>query len=270
MSSERADILGCPVDCLSFADAIDELTRRIRDRQVTHVVFSNVAKIVRMRKDAALARALRSAELVLADGVPLTWVAPLLGSALAGRVNGTDLFEGMVAEAARHGFRVYFLGATDEVVQATVAQFKRRHPDLIIAGCRSGYFNDVEESEIVEQIAESDADILFLGMGTPKKELWGARNLHKLNVSVCQGVGGSFDVIAGALKRAPRWMQRAGLEWFYRIVQEPGRMWKRYLLTNTAFCWQLLIELLRRAVRPRTIAGGAHEKRGATGRRKAA
>lgn len=244
MAFERADILGCPVDCISFEDAVAELCERISRHEPTHVVFANVAKVVHMRRDSALTEAMRSAELVLADGVPLTWVAPMLGPPLKGRVNGTDLFERMVAESARRGLRVFFLGATDEILRTMLVRLRCRHPELIVAGSRNGYFSDAEEPEVIRQIAESGAEILFVGMGTPKKELWGARNLHRLDVSICQSVGGSFDVVAGALRRAPKWMRRAGLEWLCRIIQEPGRMWKRYLVTNTVFLWMLIVELI--------------------------
>ncbi len=180
----------------------------------------------------------------------------------------------MVCESAERGFRVFFLGATEKVLRTMLVRLKRRHPELIVAGSRNGYFSDAEESEVVRQIVESGADVLFLGMGTPKKELWGARNLHRLDVSICQGVGGSFDVVAGVLGRAPRWMQRSGLEWLYRIIQEPGRMWKRYLVTNTVFLGLFVTELIRTKIfrlgAGRIARGGVDESRHTGKHRRAA
>lgn len=243
---ERVIVAGVPVDRISFADTVKELCDRIEQRKKTHVLFINAAKVVKYRHDEALAAVIRRADLLLADGVPIVW-ASKLRKPLPGRVNGTDLMEGMVAAAAERGYRVYFLGATSEVIEGTVQAFRRRHPRLIVAGYRNGYFKPEDEPAIIDEINATRPDLLFLGISTPQKEFWADRNLPKLNVAVCEGVGGSFDVIAGLTARAPRWMQRSGLEWFYRFLQEPRRMWKRYLMTNSEFVWLVLRDVLRGA-----------------------
>jgi len=160
-------------------------------------------------------------------------------------VNGTDLMERMVALSAERGYSIFLLGGTEAVVHATAAEFSRRHPRLRIAGVRNGYFKPEQNDEVLRAINASGADILLIGISTPKKELWGDRNLVRLGVPICQGAGGSFDVVAGSVSRSPRWMQRCGLEWFYRFLQEPLRLGGRYLRTNPQFLWLVFWEAAR-------------------------
>jgi len=240
---KRISVAGCPVDRISFEQVVRELCQRIEQRQRTHVVFVNAAKVVRYRQNPELRAVIERSDLLLADGLPVVWASKLRGSPLPGRVNGTDLMERMLAESAAHGYRVFLFGARPDVLQRSVAELRRRHPELQIAGFRHGYFGEIDEAVIIRQINESRTDLLLLGMSTPKKELWGDRHLPSLNVAVCQGVGGSFDTLAGVVKRAPLWMQRCGLEWFHRLLKEPRRMWRRYLETNSAFIWLVLADL---------------------------
>ena len=240
---KRISVARCPVDRISFEEVVCELCQRIEQRQPTHVVFVNAAKVVRYRQNPELRAAIDRSDMLLADGVPIVWASKLRGTPLPGRVNGTDLMERMLTASADRGYRVFLLGARPDVLQRSVAEIRRRHPGLQIAGARHGYFGEEEEAVIVREIYESRSDLLLLGMSTPKKELWGDRHLSSLNVAVCQGVGGSFETLAGVVRRAPFWMQRSGLEWFYRLLQEPGRMWRRYLETNSAFVWLVLADL---------------------------
>src|SRR5712692_6215754 len=224
---ERVRIAGCPVDSCSEKAAIEELCRRIDSRTRTHVIFVNALKAVQYHKDHTLRAVMKNADLLLADGMPIVWLSQLKGVPLPGRIAGVDLMERMVAVAAERGYRVFFLGSRLEVVSKAVTILQRKHPALRVAGYRDGYFEPSDEEQIYAAINASKADLLFIAMSTPQKELWADRNHGRLNVTVCQGVGGGFDVIAGVTQRAPQWMQRAGLEWFYRLCQEPGRMWKR-------------------------------------------
>ena len=242
-TSTRVYVAGCPVDSISLDEAVRELTCRLEERQKTHVVFVNAAKVVQYRKSSELRTAMARADLLLADGVPIVWASKLQKASLPGRVNGTDLMERMLQVSQDRGYRVYLFGARAQVLECAVAEIRNRHPGLEIAGWRHGYFSREEEPEIVHQINQSRPDLLFLGMSTPTKELWGDNNLPHLNVAVCQGVGGSFDILAGTIRRAPRWLQRAGLEWFFRLLQEPRRLWRRYLTTNSAFVWLVLKDL---------------------------
>jgi N-acetylglucosaminyldiphosphoundecaprenol N-acetyl-beta-D-mannosaminyltransferase len=225
--------------------AVAELCRRIDSSIRTHIIFVNASKVVQYHNNAALRDAMERADLLFADGVPIVWFSKIKGAPLPGRVAGIDLMERMVAVAAERSYRVFFLGSKPEIVAKTVRRFRDRHPELQVAGFRDGYFTPAEESGIVSEINEGKTDLLLIGMSTPQKEFWADRNLGKLNVSICEGVGGGFDVIAGLTKRAPAWMQRMGLEWFYRLLQEPGRMWKRYVISNASFIWLAACDLFR-------------------------
>jgi N-acetylglucosaminyldiphosphoundecaprenol N-acetyl-beta-D-mannosaminyltransferase len=233
--TERIRIAGCPVDSCSMDGAVAELCRRIESRIPTHVVFVNAAKVVQYHRDPVLRDVLERADVLLADGLPIVWLSRIKGTPLPGRVAGVDLMERMVAAAEQRGYRVFFLGARADVVGKAVSDFQARYPRLIVAGYRDGYFQQSEEGHLSAQIRASKADLVLIAMSTPRKEIWGARNLENLGAGVCQGVGGGFDMIAGVTKRAPRWMQRVGLEWCYRLMQEPRRMWKRYAFSNSVF-----------------------------------
>lgn len=233
------------MDCLSLAQAEEEICCRIRLGIKTHVVFINAAKVVKYRHDPALRDTIERAGLALADGVPVVWASWLYGRPLPGRVNGTDLMERLVARAAREGFRIFLLGGQPAIVEKTASEFKRRYPGLQVAGTQDGYFSESKNGDVIRRINDSDADLLFIAMSTPKKELWADAALDLLEAPVCQGVGGSFDIVAGCVKRAPRWMQRCGLEWFYRFLQEPARMGPRYLVTNPVFVFRVSWDAIR-------------------------
>jgi N-acetylglucosaminyldiphosphoundecaprenol N-acetyl-beta-D-mannosaminyltransferase len=169
----------------------------------------------------------------------------LLGHRLPARIAGVDLMEALLAHAASRGYSVYLLGARPQVVAACVARARERYPALRVAGFRDGYFQRGEEGDVVAAIRAARPDILFLGFGTPAKEYFMHRRHRELEVPFVMGVGGTFDVLAGLVPRAPRWMQRSGLEWAFRLAQEPRRMWRRYLLGNTRFAALVLRDLMR-------------------------
>jgi N-acetylglucosaminyldiphosphoundecaprenol N-acetyl-beta-D-mannosaminyltransferase len=240
----RVRVAGCPVDSLSFSQAVEEICDRIERGIPSHVVFVNAAKVVNYQRDARLREAVDNADFLLADGMPVVWASRLLGQSIPGRVNGTDLMEHMIKIAAERGYRVFFMGARKEVLDRAVDNLKVRYPDLIVAGQHHGYFRPEEEDSLVQQIVASGAQLLLVAISTPRKETWANANLPRLGAIVCQGVGGSIDVVAGFTRRAPVWMQRTGLEWFFRLLQEPRRMWRRYLDTNTVFMWMVLRDCL--------------------------
>lgn len=243
---ERIDIMGLSIDKVSLKETLDIAEGFISSKKPHQIVVLNAAKIVRAKSDKELRKIILSADLVGPDGVPVVWVSKLLGTPLPGRVNGTDLMEELVGLANRKGYSIFFLGATQEIVQKVIEKYKEKYPHLHIAGFRDGYFSQDEEPKIVNEIRNSQADILFVGLPTPMKEKWIHGNLQRLNVPVCHGVGGSFDVVVGHVKRAPLWMQKYGLEWLYRLCQEPKRMFKRYLVTNTIFTFFTIKELVRK------------------------
>lgn len=249
MSVEKASLFKVRVDKVSMMETLDRCEQFIRARVPHQIVVVNVAKLVKAKRDKALRRIINNADLVGADGVPLVWLSKRLGNPIPGRVNGTDLMEELVRLAAEKGYSIYFLGARPEVVRKVVKIYREKYPSLKVAGYRDGYFRPEEEGKVADEIRASGADIIFLAFGSPKKEQFVSRYLYQMNVPVVHGVGGSFDVVAGVTRRAPVWMQSWGLEWFYRFLQEPRRMWKRYLFTNTGFALLVGLELLRRTVR---------------------
>lgn len=248
MTVEKTSFFKVRVDKISLEDTLDHCEGFIRSRVPHQIVVVNAAKIIKARTDLQLRRIIDNADLVGADGMPLVWLSKWFKDPIPGRVNGTDLMEKMVERAAERGHSIYFLGAKPEVVQKVVQIYRQKYPNLKVAGYRDGYFMPEEEATIAEEIRQSDADVIFLAFSSPKKEKFVADWLYKMNVPVVHGVGGSFDVVAGITKRAPRWMQQCGMEWFYRFLQEPGRMWRRYLITNLGFVFLVMLEMLRRTV----------------------
>ena len=235
MREAPALLLGTRVDPLTLAEATELCVGAARERRGLLVGVVNAAKLVHRRSDSELSASLAAADVVLADGMAVVWASRLLGHALPERVTGIDLLESLIGRAEQDGLSVYFLGAKSEVLAGMLEALRARHPRLRVAGARHGYFAPEEEREVVRAIRESRADFLFVGMPTPKKEIFLRTWRAELPGLVCHGVGGAFDVLAGNVQRAPLGWQRLGLEWFYRLLQEPRRMWRRYLVTNVLF-----------------------------------
>jgi len=232
--------------------SLDEAVARCRELieepgRTASQVSVNAAKLVALREDARLRRAVFDCDLVTADGQSVVWASRLLGDPLPERVAGIDLMARLVEAAEEHGYRVFFLGATPGVLARAVAELRARHPRLHVAGARDGYFRPDEESAVREEIRAAAPDILFVAMGSPRKEHWVAA-APDLAVGFAVGVGGSLDVIAGHVRRAPRLVQRLGLEWLFRLAQEPRRLVRRYVTTNTRFLLLLTRELTHRRI----------------------
>lgn len=238
---KRIEFLKAPMDIATMQETVSFIESRIEQKQFLQHVVVNVAKIVNMQKDPVLAESVKACEVINIDGMGVVFGARFLGHNVPERVAGVDLFHELLAMSAKRDFPVFLLGATDEVVSKTVCKVKAQNPNLNIAGYNDGYFWDDEEA-VVTKIRESGAKLLFVAITSPKKENFINKWQDKLGVDFVMGVGGTFDVVAGKVKRAPQWMQKAGLEWLYRVIQEPGRMWKRYLKTNTKFLMLLLTE----------------------------
>ncbi|MET0858404.1 MAG: WecB/TagA/CpsF family glycosyltransferase [Telluria sp.] len=245
--AERITMMGCQIDNLSMEDTLATIEGFIRSGQPHQHVVVNVDKLVKASRDEQLRRIINECALINADGMPVVWASRLLGKPLKERVAGVDLFEALMARAAGKGWRVFLLGAREEVVQAVRATYLRKYPQLAIAGVRNGYWNgEQEEAGVVEQIRASGADLLFVAISSPKKEQFLGRYQAAMKIPFAMGVGGTFDVAIGKVKRAPRWMQKAGLEWFFRFLQEPRRMFRRYFIDDMAFIWLLIKEAARR------------------------
>jgi N-acetylglucosaminyldiphosphoundecaprenol N-acetyl-beta-D-mannosaminyltransferase len=244
-SPERRQVLGVRIDPLTMTQALEQCTDAVRRRQYLSIGVVNAAKIVAMRRDQRLKQAVGGCHLILADGQSVVWASRLLRVPLPERVAGIDLFQVLLAEAAQRGSRVFFLGARPDVLAEMLNRIGRSFPALQVAGARDGYFRAGQEAEVAAEIRACGADLLFVGMSSPKKELFLSRWGQATGASVVHGVGGSFDVLAGLTRRAPLWYRRYGLEWLYRAQQEPVRLGRRYLTTNTAFIALLAREMLR-------------------------
>ncbi|MCK4426899.1 MAG: WecB/TagA/CpsF family glycosyltransferase [candidate division Zixibacteria bacterium] len=238
----KITLLGCPIDNLSFDDTLRKIEDSIQKRKLIRHCAINAAKIVKIQSDRKLRETVVSSDLISPDGQSIVWASRFLKKPLPERVTGIDLMQKLLELAARKGYKVFLLGAREEVICKLKEKLKRELPDLNLVGWRNGYFSPAEEEGIVKEINQKKPDILFVGMSSPKKEYWMSKYQSALKVPFCMGVGGGFDVLVGKIKRAPPWIQRVGLEWFYRFLQEPTRMWKRYLVTNTLFLFYLLKE----------------------------
>lgn len=240
----RVKLLNIPMDAWTMKETVEEIRRRLESNTFTQHVVVNVAKIVNSRKDPVLRNAILDCDIINIDGMGVVWGARFIGLNIPERVSGIDLFHQLLAMAAKQNFPVFLLGAKPVVVNKTAEMLKKQYPSLIIAGFHHGYFWD-DEQAMVNKIRESGTKLLFVAITSPKKENFINQWQEQLAVDFVMGVGGTFDVVSGGVKRAPVWMQNNGLEWLYRVIQEPRRMWKRYLHTNTVFAWLLLKEKFR-------------------------
>lgn len=240
MASNRRAILNTYVNDLTMDETVAEVERIVEAGVPTQHVVVNASKINLMEDDAELREIVNACPLINADGASIIWAARVLDVPLRERVTGIDLFLRLVELAPQKGWGIYLFGAKEEVVRKVKSVFTERYPGIRIVGCRNGYFTEADEPAIVADMAASGADLMFVAFSSPKKERWVHKHLEKINIPFVMGVGGSFDIVASVTTRAPAWMQRCGLEWFYRFVQEPGRLWKRYVVGNVRF---LLITL---------------------------
>jgi N-acetylglucosaminyldiphosphoundecaprenol N-acetyl-beta-D-mannosaminyltransferase len=245
MPRQRIDFLGTKLDAITLNEAVEAVDGAIACRRPMINASLNAAKVVRLQRDSILREAIAACDLITADGVPIVWAGRLLGLRVPERVNGTDLMETLLARAEERGYSVFFLGARPDVLEDACAEVARRHPSLSIAGARHGYFVPSEEKDVVADVAAAAPDILFVALETPQKELFPTPHREALGVPFAMGVGGSLDVLAGRRRRAPLWAQRAGLEWLFRLGQEPRRLFRRYLIGNSLFLALLGRELAR-------------------------
>jgi len=253
--SGRIEMMGCFIDNLSMEETLQKIEGFIRSGRPHQHVAVNVDKLSKASKDPELRRIINECALINVDGVPVVWASRLLGKPLKERVAGVDLFDSLVKRAAAKGWRVFFLGAEEAIVQGVKRLYENRLPGLQVAGVRNGYWRAEEEAKVVKLIADSRPDLLFVAISSPKKERFLGRYQAEMKVPFAMGVGGSFDVVVGKVKRAPIWMRRCGLEWFFRFLQEPRRMFKRYFIDDTYFFWLLLKELFRKSGRLRPAIG---------------
>ena len=234
-ATEKVILFGVPVNNLTMQETVDCIETMVGDGKIHQHVVINVDKIVKMESNQALRAAVLDCDLITVDGQPVIWASRILQSPIGERVTGIDLFDVLIARCAERGFRPYLLGARQDVVAKTVDVLKVKYPKLQLAGWRNGYWSASEEHVVVQDIKNVRPDVLCMAVGSPKQELFLGKWKKEMQVPFVMGVGGSFDVTAGVLKRAPKWMQDSGLEWLFRLAQEPRRLWRRYLKEDMAF-----------------------------------
>jgi len=255
----RANILGIGVSVINYELATAEMERWVRENSPHYVCVATVNAVVQSQNDEQFRRIHNLAGLVTPDGMPLVWLARLMGYRQIRRVYGPDL----LLHVCRHSIgrsRHYFYGGRPGVAGLLAAKLCRRFPGLLIAGVGTPPFypgttryrplTDDEERGLINSINHSGADMVWFGLGMPYQERWMARLLNKLNAPVLVGVGAAFDFHTGLVKQAPRWMQQTGLEWVFRLMMEPRRLWRRYLIGNSVFLWLLLRQALGRRPPP--------------------
>ena len=237
--SKRINLLGVNVSRYDLNETIDYMCDTIDEGKKMRMAVTPVNCILWAHKDKNLRDIYNSADMVTADGVPLIWASRLLGEPIHGRVTGLDLLPEFSKVAAQHGYRFFFLGAAPGVVEKLSEVLMRKNPDLNIAGIYTppfaDSFSEEENLKIIELINQSNANILWVSLTAPKQDFWIAEHFDLLKVNIAIGVGAAFDVVAGNIKRAPVWMQRVGLEWFFRLLMEPRRLAKRYLFEAPKF-----------------------------------
>ncbi len=243
----RINIVGTEIDTYSFDEVVEIIVNHaLSGGKPEYVVTPNAQHILTLQDDAHFREIYSQAFLVVPDGVPMLWAANFLETPLQGRVNGTDLFEKLCAIAASKNLKIFLLGGREGAADKAAAVLQSRHSGLKIAGtyCPPYGFesNLVELGQINDKILTAAPHILFVGLGAPKQENWIYTNYQHLGVPVSLGIGVSFELVSGMVQRAPVWMQRTGLEWLFRLIVEPQRLWKRYILGNPTFIWLILMQ----------------------------
>jgi N-acetylglucosaminyldiphosphoundecaprenol N-acetyl-beta-D-mannosaminyltransferase len=262
MYGDRQLLFGMYMDAMRMDEVIERCHAALKTRRRILLGVVNAAKVVKLRKDSLLRNSLIECDLLLADGQSIVWASKLLRRPLPERVAGIDIFERLLALANNEGRSIALLGARPEVLKALEDVIAARFPNLRIGCSQHGYFDDEDAGRIAENIRVSGADMLFIGMTSPKKEIFLATYGASLEIPVLHGVGGSFDVMAGLTRRAPHSWQRAGMEWAYRVLQEPRRLWWRYLSTNSSFLQLTAREMIypARAFKPDPVGNEAQQR----------
>lgn len=242
MKPKRVEILGVPVDCVTMDQAVDWVEAMMSSDKAHGVIAVNPEKVMKASQDPVLLEQLQTTSLLIPDGIGVVFGIRLLGLGKAQRVPGAELMPKLCEIAALKGYKIFLFGATAEVNKGAMVALQTQYPSLNIVGARHGYVQEADMPALIEEINASQADLLFLALGSPKQELWMSKYLPSLHVKVCQGVGGTFDVIAGRVKRAPVMFRTVHLEWFYRLLAQPRRILRQTALP--LFTYHLLRQRL--------------------------
>ncbi|HBA67259.1 MAG TPA: glycosyltransferase [Methylococcaceae bacterium] len=243
--AKRIEILGVPVDSVNMLDALDAVDEMILSDKPNTIVAVNPEKVITAQNDANLLTWLKMAALVIPDGIGVVVAARLLHHVQIERVPGSELMPAICERSVSKGYKLFLYGASQEAVQKAVDRLTERYPGIQIVGFQNGYLPEEQMPDLIDRINQSEAQVLFVALGSPRQELWMDNYLGKLNnIRVCQGVGGTFDVIAGTVKRAPKLFINIHCEWLYRLLSQPSRLIRQTALPIFAF--KVLMELLRK------------------------
>jgi len=240
-SKSRIRILDTFIDNLTMQETIELVDKYIQEKRPLHLMGVNADKINLMQKDDRLKQIVNSCEVINADGNSVVWASKVLGEMLPERVAGIDLMQQLIEVAAQRKYKVFLLGAKEEVVQTLADIYRDKYPDMELCGVRNGYFSEEQWIDIKTELERCAPQIVFVGITSPKKEFLVDYLLEQGVNSVFMGVGGSFDVLSGNIPRAPLWMQKIGMEWLFRVINEPRRLFKRYFVGN----WKFIISVYK-------------------------
>jgi len=241
----RVNVLGVGVSAIDMTLALETIDRWIVRREQHYVCATGVHGVMESQADEVLRRIHNRAGLVTPDGMPMVWLSWLRGERHVDRVYGPDLLAACCERSIARGYRHFFYGGGAGVAELLVERLRARFPGLEVVGTCTPPFRPLsadEDEDVVRQINNTEPDIVWVGLSTPKQERWMAEHAGRVRAPVLVGVGAAFDFHAGLKKQAPRWMQRAGLEWLFRLATEPRRLWRRYLVNNPAFVWRVLLQ----------------------------
>lgn len=240
----KATICGIDIDNVSLSETLNLIFACLDKRKPAYIVTPNVDHIVKLQKDRGFRKVYNDALLALPDGMPILWAAKFLGTPLKEKISGSDLFPTLCAISADKGYKLFFLGGREGAAEKAAEVLRDKYPKIQIVGtyCPSFGFerNSLENAKIIKMIKDAATDILFVGLGAPKQEKWIFQFKDQYEAPLSLGIGVSFEFIAGLVKRAPLWMQQLGFEWLWRLLMEPGRLWKRYLIDDLKFFWLVL------------------------------
>ena len=248
---KRNDICGVPVSSTNIEDACQVIDGWIEAQTKNYVCVAPVSTVVDCQRNVEYRKAVQNADMVTPDGMPLVWLSKLSGDKHIQRTYGPDLMQAFCKYGQEKGRRHFLYGGEEKTCQLLINVLKDKFPDIQIAGKYSPPFRPVhyeEDQEVIDQINDSKADVLWVGLGSPKQDFWMVEHRDKLNAPVIVGVGAAFDFIAGIKPQAPKWMQKCGLEWFFRLCSEPKRLWKRYLVGNSLFIFYITKDFFRKVL----------------------
>jgi len=244
----NVSLFNCTFERHTKKEVILKIENLIQSNNRDYLCTVNVSMLMMARNNKRLRKFIQRSSMVVADGQPIVWASRYIKESLPERITGIDLAKDIPELACKNGWGIYLLGASEDVVKQVSEIYKKQYPSLIISGYRNGYFNKKEANIIAQEIKKSEARILIVAMGVPRQEYFIDDHWDQLGVNFAMGIGGSFDVIAGLTKRAPIWIQKYGLEWLYRMLQEPRRLFMRYFISNTKFILIIIKRVIYRAL----------------------